>query len=423
MKTLIRGGRVIDPLNKIDDILDILIENNTIIKVEKSINDYYDKLIDAKDKWVCPGLIDLHVHLRDPGLTYKEDILTGAESAKVGGFTTICAMPNTKPVTDNPEILDYVFQKGMKTGINVFPISSITKEQKGKDLVDFEINKDYAIAFSEDGLTVSNAHIMHQALKLSDKVKKPIFSHCEDHFLKNGGQIHKGTISKKLGLKGITPLAEDIIVNRDVLLAKENNSKLHICHIATKGSVDIIREHKKYNQNLTAEICPHHFVLCDENIKELDSNFKMAPPLRSKSDVSAMIQALKDGTIDTIATDHAPHTEDEKSKDFINAPNGIVGLETLLPLTITYLVKENILTPSQFVEKTSLNPAKIINLDRGHLSIGSTADITIIDTETKYTIKKQNFKSKSKNSPFDNFEVYGLAEYVICNGVIVHSIN
>lgn len=419
MKTLIKNGRVIDPYNNVDDILDILIENNTIVKVQKNIADSYDKLIDAKNKWVCPGLIDLHVHLRDPGLTHKEDIITGGNAAKHGGFTTICAMPNTKPVTDNPEVLKYVIDKGNDTGINILPISAITKEQKGNEIVDFEENKDYAIAFSEDGFSVTNSYIMNEALKLSNKVEKPIFAHCEDHFLKNGGQIHEGLVSKKLGLKGITPLAEDVIVNRDILLAKEHNAKLHICHVATKGSIDIIKEHKKLNKNLTAEICPHHFVLCDEDIVSLDSNFKMAPPLRAKEDVKAMIYALKDGTLDVIATDHAPHTEEEKSKGFVGSPNGIVGLETLLPLTITYLVKKNILTPSQFVEKTSLNPAKIINLDKGHLSVGAIADLTVIDVNTKYTIDKESFKSKSKNSPFHNFEVYGMATNVICNGIEV----
>ncbi len=419
MKTLIKNGHVIDPKNNIDEILDILIENEKIVKVDKNLEDDFDNIIDANGNWVVPGLIDLHVHLRDPGLTYKEDIISGAMSAKAGGVTTMCAMPNTKPVTDNKGILQYVLDKAKETLINIFPISAITKDMKGEELVDFYENKDLAIAFSEDGFTVDNPKLMYEALKLSKKVNKPVFAHCEDHALKDGGHMHEGEVSKKFGIKGILPIAEDIIINRDVLLAKDLDAPLHICHVATKGSMDIIREHKKYNKNLTAEICPHHFVLCDEDIKTLDPNFKMAPPLRSKIDLEAMHEALRDDTIDVIATDHAPHSIEEKSGDFQKAFNGIVGLETLVPLTVTYLVNKNIITPSQFVQKTSLNPARIIGFDRGHLSVGAVADIAIIDVNNKFNIDVSEFKSKSKNSPFDQYEVFGKVTHTICNGKVV----
>ncbi len=423
MKTLIQNGRVIDPKNNIDDIFDILINDNRIEKVEKNILCDDAKIIDATDKWVIPSLIDLHVHLRDPGLTHKEDILTGAMSAKAGGFTTICAMANTVPATDNSETLSYVYNKGQTTGIDVLPISAITKGLHGKELVDFDENSKITIAFSDDGVTVENNVLMQKAFELSTKVNKPIFAHCEDKSLKNGGQIHDGNTARKLGLKGIPTSAEDIIIERDILLAKTCNAKVHICHVATSGAIQILKEQKKYNKNLTAEICPHHFVLSDEDIKEKDSNFKMAPPLRSKADVEAMKKALHDDVLDVIATDHAPHSLDEKSQDFNKAPNGIVGLETLVPLSVTYLVKDNVITPKQFVEKTSTNPAKIIGIDKGHLSVGSIADITVIDIENEYTIDVNSFHSKSKNSPFNGFKVYGQVTHTICKGKIVFERN
>lgn len=420
---LIKNGLVIDPYNNIEAILDILIKDDKIIEVEKNISNDEATIIDATDKWVVPGLIDLHVHLRDPGLTYKEDIITGSNSAKSGGFTTICAMPNTLPVTDNVDTLKYVSEKSKATGINVLPISSITLSQKGDTLVDFFENAPHCIAFSEDGLTVNNSKIMYDALNMSNKVCRPIFAHCEDHFLKNNGQINEGEVSKKLGLKGINRQCEDVIISRDILLAEENSSKLHICHVSTYTSLEILKNGKEKNKNLTAEVCPHHFVLTDEDIKELDSNFKMAPPLRAKKDVLAMRDALKNDVIDVIATDHAPHSKEEKEKDFNDAPNGIVGLETLVPLTITHLVNKSVISRKQFVEKTSLNPAKIINIDKGTLSVNKTADITIIDVTTPYKIQVDKFKSKSKNSPFDNFEVFGLVTHTIANGNIVFERN
>lgn len=420
MLTLIKNGRVIDPLNNVDEILDILIKDDKIDKVSKNIDVNADTIIDATDKWVVPALIDLHVHLRDPGLTYKEDINTGSMSAKKGGFATICAMPNTIPVTDNVEVLEYVLNAGKETGIDVLPISAITVSQKGDTLVDFYKNAKYAVAFSEDGFTVNNPKVMHDALKLSGEVDRPIFAHCEDHFLKNGGQIHEGKISEKLGLKGITPLCEDVIVARDILLASKHETKLHICHVSTEGTIKLIENGKKRNPNLTSEICPHHFVLSDDDITTLDSNYKMAPPLRSKNDVLVMKEALKNDIIDVIATDHAPHSLEEKSKDFNLAPNGIIGLETLVPLTVTYLVKENYLSPSQFVEKTSLNPSRIIGIDKGHLSVGSVCDITIIDVDNEYIIDVDKMVSKSKNTPFDGFKVKGEVYYTICKGKIVY---
>lgn len=417
---LIKNGRVIDPVNGVDDVLDVLIENDKIVKVEKNITDTADTIVDATGKWVVPGLIDLHVHLREPGFTHKETLKTGSESACVGGVTTICAMPNTNPVIDSKLLVEYVVMKAEKECcVNVLPIGSITKGQKGEELASIGSMKEAGIcAISEDGGTVRNAKLMKTAMQYSKMFDVPVFAHCEDLELKNKGLINEGEVAVKLGLTGISNDTEDVIVARDIMLANNVQSKLHICHVSTRGTVELIKEGKKTNSLLTAEVAPHHFTLVDEDIVDYDSNYKMSPPLRSVEDRASILEALKNDVIDVIATDHAPHHIDEKKCEFELACNGIVGLETLIPLTITELVNKNVITPKQFVEKTSVNPAKIININKGKLGIGDVADITIIDVTTKYKIDINEFKSKSKNSPFGSREVVGKATHTIVSGKI-----
>ncbi len=422
-RILIKNGNVIDPKNNIDDVLDILVEDNKIIKVQKNIDVDNMEIIDATDKWVIPGLIDLHVHLREPGFTHKETIKTGSLSASRGGVTTICAMPNTKPVMDNTLLVEYFNMKCEKEAIvNVLPIGAITKGQQGSELAPIGSMKEQGIcAISEDGMSVLSSSLMKTALNYARMFDLPVFSHCEDVELKGDGQINEGVASTRLGLKGISNDVEDVITARDIVLANNYNSKLHVCHISTKGAVDLIEFGKKTNSNLTAEVCPHHFTLVDEDITDYDGNYKMAPPLRSVSDRARIIEGLKNDIIDVIATDHAPHAEHEKNCEFDLCANGIVGLETLVPLTITELIHKDIINKQQFVEKTSLNPARILGIDKGHLSLGATADITIIDSNEKYTIDKNNFASKGRNTPFHGREVFGKVKYTIVNGKVVYN--
>lgn len=421
MKILIKNGRLIDPKNNIDENMDILIENGKISKIQKNISENSDKVIDAKNMWVTPGLIDLHVHLREPGFEYKETIKTGTRSAVMGGFTTICCMPNTRPVIDNNILVEYIKMKAEKEGVcNVLPIGSVTVGQMGEKLSDIgKMAKSGACAISEDGTTVLNAGLMKTALKYTKMFNLPMFSHCEDISLA-GGCMNAGDTATKLGLKGISNSSEDTIVARDIILAEEVSANIHICHISTKGSVELVKWAKQRGFNVTAEATPHHFTLIDEDITDYDANFKMNPPLRSKEDRNAIIEGLKSNTIEVIATDHAPHHIDEKNCEFERAMNGIVGLETALSISITELVNKNILSPSNLIEKFTKNPAKILGRDDlGHLALGSNADICIINPDLTYEIDKNEFLSMGKNTPFHKRKVTGKVLYTIVNGEIV----
>ncbi len=421
-RLLIKNGNVIDPKNNIDQVLDVLIVDGRVSKVEKNIHEEVERTIDASNKWVVPGLIDLHVHLREPGGNYKETIKTGTESAARGGVTTVCAMPNTTPTMDSPLLVEYFMLKCEKEAVvNVLPIGAMTKGQNGEELAPYGKMKEQGIcAVSEDGKSVLNAGVMKTALTYAMMFDLPVFSHCEEDSLKKDGQINEGVKSVDLGLKGISNDVEDVITARDIVLARSLESKLHICHLSTAYSVDLVEFGKLKNKNLTCEVTPHHFTLIDEDITDFDGNFKMAPPLRSREDRERILQGLKEDIIDIIATDHAPHAEHEKNCEFDLCANGIVGLETLVPLAISELVNKNVITRKQFVEKTSLNPAKILGLDKGHLSIGSVADLVIIDPNEKYIINKNEFKSKGRNTPFHNREVSGKVKYTIVNGKVVY---
>lgn len=418
---IIKNGRVIDAVSNIDRVMDILIEDGIIKEVSQPINKNADKIIDAANKWVVPGFIDLHVHLREPGFEYKETIKTGTKSAAKGGFTTVCCMPNTNPVVDSKMVVEYIKLKAEKeASVNVLPIGSITKSQKGEQLSDIEgMIKAGICAISEDGKSVKNALLLKQAMLIAKKFNIPVMSHCEDIDLVQKGAMNESKYSKALGIRGISNSSEEVIEARDIILAKETQAHLHLCHVSTSVGVELIREAKKRGQNISAEVCPHHFTLTDSVVTKDNTNMKMNPPLRSETDVKSLKEALKDGTIDVIATDHAPHSIEDKNKSFEDAAFGIVGLETAFSLALTELVCKGYLTPLQLIEKMSANPAKILGIDKGSLKVGKVADITIIDPEAEYKIDINKFASKSKNSPFNGYKVRGKILYTIINGKII----
>jgi len=422
MKLLITKGRVVDPSQKLDKICDILINDNKIIAVgtqikHTGINEAI--IINAKGCAVIPGVIDIHTHLREPGHEEEETIASGTNAAVHGGVTSVFCMANTHPVIDNETAVEFILLKARNEGkVNVFPIGAVTKGSLGEELSEIgELKHAGVVAISDDGNPVMSALVMRRALEYAKMFSLPVISHCEDKTLTREGIMNEGYVSTLLGLRGIPKESEEIMVGRDIILAGLTGGHVHIAHVSTKGSVELIRDAKRNGIKVTAETCPHYFILTDECVKSFDSNTKMKPPLRTKEDIAAIISGLKDGTIDIIASDHAPHTEEEKNKEYELAPFGIIGLETLVPLTITYLLKKNLLTLPQIVEKLCTNPGKLFNINRGTLKEGSIADITIIDTNTEKTITK--FYSKSRNTPFLNWKLKGIPKYTIVNGKIV----
>lgn len=422
MRILIKNGRVIDPATQTDEILDVLIEDGFIVKREKACKEKADEKIDAKGCFVMPGFVDLHVHLRDPGYTNKETVETGAWSAARGGYTTIVAMPNTKPVVDNADVVNYVHEKAKTLAIvHVLQAGSMTKGQMGEQLSDIEkMVAAGSPAISEDGKSVMNARLAREAMEVAAKCGIPVLSHCEDINLVEGGVVNADEHTSKLGLRGITNSVEDVIVARDVLLAKDTGVHLHLCHCSTKGAVNVIRHAKMGEVSVSAEVCPHHFTLTSEDIDPMNTNYKMNPPLRTKEDVEALRLGLKDGTLEVIATDHAPHTTGDKNTTMDKAPFGIVGMETAAALTYTELVLGDYLTPMQMVEKMSYNPARIIGVDKGSLEVGKAADVVIFDPAKTYEIDRAKFWSKSKNTPFDKRTVTGEVRMTLVDGEIVY---
>ena len=421
MNLLIRGGRVIDPSQQMDDTVDILVENGLVKEIGKGLNIPAGiEVIDASGKYVVPGLIDMHVHLRDPGLEYKEDIISGTLAAATGGFTSIVCMPNTKPVIDNKAIAGYIINKAIKEGFcNVFPVGSITYGMSGDRLAEMgELKEAGCVAVSDDGKPVSNSELMRRALEYANGIGIPVITHAEDLSLVGEGVMNEGITSTEIGLKGIPRIAEDIATARDVMLAEYANAPIHIAHVSTKGSVRIIREAKSRGVRVTCETAPHYFTLTDDAVRGYDTNAKMNPPLREADDVAAIKEGLKDGTIDCIATDHAPHHLDEKDVEFDVAMNGIIGLETSLPLSLK-LVENGVLTLNQLIEKMSCKPSNILDLKRGTLKAGSVADITMIDPDAEWSVEKERLASKSKNSPFLGWKMRGAASATILAGKIV----
>lgn len=422
MTILIKNGRVLNPDEKQDEITDIFVQDGIIAEKAANLKRDADEVIDAAGCYVMPGLIDLHVHFRDPGLTYKEDIETGSRSAARGGFTTVCCMPNTNPVVDNADTVKYIIEKGKRVGLtNVLPVGSVTKSMLGKEITDvFELKNAGICAISEDGKSVMNSSVYRKAMRNAVKAGIPVLAHCEDINLVDGGVINLGDKSQELGVKGISNAVEDIIASRDIMLAKETGATLHLCHCSTKDSVIMVKLAKEDGIKVTAEVCPHHFSLCTDDITNQDGNFKMNPPLRAREDMEALIQGLSDDVMDVISTDHAPHSAEEKAQDLTGAPFGIVGLETSVALTITNLVKPGYITPMQMAAKMSYNPAKVLKIDKGTLNVGRVADITIINPDEEYVIEPNDFVSKGKNTPFGGTKVSGKVKYTILSGKVVY---
>ena len=423
MKILIRGGRVIDPDTKLDQIRDVLLEDGKIARVGEKLKEKADTVLNAKGCWVMPGFIDMHVHLRDPGLTWKEDIESGSKAAARGGFTTIVAMPNTKPVMDSPDRIDYVTVKARSCApIHVLQAGAATKGQKGQELADIEGMAAHGIpAISEDGKSVMNSKLCREAMLAAAKCGIPFLDHCEDADLAAGGCVNEDENSRKSGLPGISNAAEDAIAARDALLAAETGVHLHLCHCSTRNSAVVLKLAKLAGVSISGEVCPHHFTLCSDDMVPGDTNYKMNPPLRTREDVEALRQALHDDVFEVISTDHAPHTTEEKSTTMRKAPFGIVGLETAAALTYTELVETEILTPMQMAEKMSGNPARILNLPgRGSLAEGKEADVVILDPREEYVIDAKKFVSRGRNTPFNGRKVKGKIRATICGGKIVY---
>ena len=423
MTILIKNGHVIDPLTGKDGKYDVLIEEDRIISVEENIRKQADRVLDAAGCYVMPGFIDLHVHFRDPGFTYKENLETGGRAAVRGGVTTVCAMPNTKPVIDTAEKVRKIHERQKAESLtNVIQLGAVTVGQEGEELADIKgMAKEGCHAVSEDGKSVMNAALYRKGMQLARECGISVFAHCEDINMVEGGVMNADENAKRLGLPGITNSVEDVIAARDILLAKETGVKVHLCHCSTADSVKMVRLAKEEGLPVTAEVCPHHFILTSQDIPEDDGNYKMNPPLRRKEDVEALRQGLKDGIMDVIATDHAPHSEEEKNKSMAEAAFGIVGIETSAALTYTALVKTGILSVMDMAEKMSANPAKILGLsEKGSVSAGKIADIVIFDPGKTYRINKNLFESKGRNTPFDGYEVTGRAAYTLVGGRVVY---
>ncbi len=425
MKLLIKNGHLIDPTGKENTGMNVLIEDGRVSgwlkQNEKEPEDA--EIFDASGLLVAPGFIDLHVHLREPGQEHKETIASGCAAAVAGGWTSVCPMPNTKPINDNAAITRYMIEQAKKAGLaNVFPIGAITKSSHGEQLAEMgEMKAAGAVAVSDDGRPVPTAGMMRRAMEYAKDFDLPVIDHCEDKSLSSGGVMHEGKISLLLGLKGMPALAEDIDVVRDILLAKETGSHIHIAHVSTKGAIEAVRRAKNEGINVTCEVTPHHFTLTDKAVEGYDTNTKMSPPLRSEEHLEAIIEGIKDGTIDAIATDHAPHHQDEKALEYDAAPFGIIGLETAVGLAFNELVHKGVINLEQLVKLCSSNPAKIFNLEnRGTLTKGSIADVTIIDPDLEWTFNAGESKSKSKNSPFDGWKFNGGVVATIVAGKIVY---
>ena len=422
MKLLIKNGNLIDPVLKSEQITDILIEDGQIAAIGEALEDSEAQVLEASGLAVAPGLIDMHVHFRDPGYTYKEDILTGGAAAARGGFTAVACMPNTKPVLDTPEQMEYVLEKGKHQGFcHVLPIGAVTVGQKGEMLTDFDaLAQAGAVAFSDDGVPVTSAVRMRDALKAAKKLHKIVISHCEDGEMVKNYAVNEGEVSRQLGLPGRPAIAEDLMVARDLMLAKETGAHVHIAHVSTKGSAQLIRQAKQDGVSVTAETCPQYFIYTEQEILKKGTMARVNPPLRTAEDRTAILEAVLDGTLDCIVTDHAPHSAEEKARPLPDAPSGMVGLETSLAACLSYLVKPGYLTVPQLIRKMTVVPASILGLEAGTLHAGGAADLCVFDAEEQWTVDPQNFRSKGRNTVFAGDTLTGKVKLTVCGGKITH---
>ena len=421
MNLLIKNGRIVDPVNHVDQVADLLIADGKIMQIGQEIPVTPDaEAIDAAGQWVVPGFIDVHTHLREPGFEYKETIRTGTMAAAAGGFATICCMPNTKPVNDSQAVTEFILRKAATEGmVNVLPVGAITKGCQGEEITEMgDLREAGCIAVSDDGRPVMNSAVMRRAMEYARMFRLPVISHCEDTSLSEDGVMNEGRVSTELGLRGIPNASEDVMAARDIEIAALTGAHVHIAHVSTRGSVELIRRAKERGIGVSAETCPHYLVLTDEAVTGYNTHAKMKPPLRTLKDVEAVRKGLQEGVIDVIATDHAPHAQVEKEMEFDSAPFGITGLETAVPIALQ-LVDEGVLTLNEMVLKMSVKPAKLLNIDRGNLSIGAVADITIIDPRETWVVDPAQLKSKGKNTPFEGWKMKGRVSVTIVGGKVV----
>ncbi len=420
MQYLLKNGRLIDPVTRRDEVIDIHIVDGKIVRMAKGLSVPSAQVIELTGKIVAPGFIDMHVHLREPGFEYKETILTGCTAAAAGGFTAVCCMPNTNPPIDDESVVRLIKEKAriaMNGLVDVYPVAAVTKDRRGEHLAPMaELAAAGAVAFSDDGDPVHDADIMRRALEYASMYDRPVIQHAQDIPMTKGGAMNEGFTATRLGIPGMPPVAEDAVLARDIQITKYTGARYHLAHMSTAGATAMVRAAKAEGLNVTCEVTPHHFSLTDEAVGGFDTNTKMNPPLRTREDVDALKKGLKDGTIDVIATDHAPHSFDEKQVEFQSAPFGIVGLETALGLVVTELVNGGVLTLSQMIEKMSTNPRRIVNLPEICIAEGQLANLTIFDPAAEWTVDTQAFKSKSKNSPFGGRKLTGKPFGVINNG-------
>ena len=422
MKLLIQKGRLVDPVGGIGGIMDILIEDGKLAVIGSDLREQDAQIIDARGLTVCAGLVDMHVHLREPGLEYKEDVTTGTAAAARGGITSIACMPNTKPAVDSPEQVRYVLRRAAEScGVRVWPIGAVTLGEKGETLTDGQALKEAgAVALSDDGMPIQNANLMRDALIRAKRLGLTILSHCEDADMVRNYAVNEGRVSRALDLPGRPAIAEELMVMRDAMLSEETGAAVHICHISTAGSVDIVRQFKKKGVHITCETCPQYFSLTEDEVLTQGTMARVNPPLRTRQDVEAIIAGLKDGTIDAIATDHAPHSAQEKAKPLAEAPSGMVGLETSLGATLTALYHTGEMDLSDILKKMTFNPACILGIPKGRLSLGGEADFTIFDPNETWTVDPEQFASKGRNTPFAGRELKGKVKYTIVGGKIVY---
>lgn len=422
VKLLIQKGRLVDPVGGIGGIMDILIEDGKLAVIGSDLREKDAQVIDARGLTVCAGLVDMHVHLREPGLEYKEDISTGTAAAARGGITSVACMPNTKPAVDSPEQVRYVLRRAAEScGVRVWPIGAVTVGEKGETLTDGQALKEAgAVALSDDGMPIQNANLMRDALIRAKRLGLTILSHCEDADMVRNYAVNEGRVSRALNLPGRPAIAEELMVMRDAMLSEETGAAVHICHISTAGSVDIVRQFKKRGVHITCETCPQYFTLTEDEVLTQGTMARVNPPLRTRQDVEAIIAGLKDGTIDAIATDHAPHSAQEKAKPLAEAPSGMVGLETSLGATLTALYHTGEMDLSDILKKMTFNPACILGIPKGRLSLGGEADFTIFDPNETWTVDPEQFASKGRNTPFAGRELKGKVKYTIVGGKIVY---